>query len=291
MKRALLLVNSGARQAADEKAKIAPALKAHGLELIEATESNPGHFAEIIQRFSEKIDMVITAGGDGTSLCAAKVLQNSPLPLGVIPLGTANNLARSLGIPLSIDEAARVIAQGHVRQVDVASVNGHPFLNVSGMGLSTRINRHVPAESKKRWGLFAYVAYCFTLMKQANHFKATVEYDGKVTHFKSRQITICNGKFYGSGLSIAPDASLSDGQLDLVSAHFTKWWKAFLLIPLYLFKKHSPEKGLRFLRARDFKVTTVPPVALDTDGEITSQTPAEYSISTGSLKIFAPLEN
>mgnify|MGYP002143497407 FL=1 len=288
MKRALLLINGGARQTKELREKIAPALRNVGLDLIETSESNPGHFAELINRFADKIDMVITAGGDGTSLCAAKALLGKAIPLGVIPLGTANNLARTLEIPLTIEGAAQVIGHGHSQKVDVAQVNGNPFLNVSGMGLSTQVNKIVPANHKKRWGLWAYVAYSFSFLHRTKYFKAKVECNGETHSFKSRQITICNGKFYGSGISIAPDASANDGLLDLFSAHFTSGWRVFSLIPLYLLKKHSPDKGLHLLRAPRFTITTVPQINLDTDGEVTSQTPATYEVLNERLTIFTP---
>lgn len=288
MKRALLLVNAGARNGASLRETVAPALRDAGLDLIESSESNPAHFAEIIQRFRDKIDLVVVAGGDGTCMCAAKVLVHSNLPLGIIPLGTANNLARSLQIPATVAEAARIIADGNVAAIDIASVNGHAFLNVSGMGISTRVNRSIPAEMKKRWGVLAYIVYSFSLLRRAPRFRATIEGHGSPKRIRSRQITVCNGKFYGSGISIAPDASISDGQLDLVSAHFTVWWKALLLIPLYFLRQHNPRKGLHLLRAETFTISTDPILVVDTDGEVTTRTPATYELSPKALLVFAP---
>jgi len=288
MKRALLLVNAGSRQGKEKKDAIAPALTAAGLDLIVPSESNPAHFAEIIERFKDKVDLVVVGGGDGTCLCAAQAVMKTSLPLGIIPLGTANNLARSLEIPLAIEGAAKIIGEGATREVDVATVNGKPFLNVSGMGLSTRVNRLVPGDLKKRWGLFAYVFYFFSLLKRSRSFLATVELDGETHRFRSRQIHVCNGKYYGSGLSIAQEATISDGKLHLVSTHFVRTWQMILLLPLYLLKRHNPQRGLHTFSAERLTISTNPPVALDTDGEITTQTPAQYEILTRALRVFAP---
>ena len=291
MKRALLFVNAGSRQGKELRGTIAPALRKAGLEVIEASESNPEGFSEIIHRFFEKIDLVVVAGGDGTCMSAAKVLLKTSLPLGIIPLGTANNLARSLKIPESVDEAARIIGEANVISIDVATVNDYPFLNVSGMGISTFVNRFIPAQTKKRWGVLGYIAYSFAVLRRSKRFRATIAFEQQELGIKSRQITVCNGRYYGAGIAIAPDASITDGQLDLVSAHFSTWWKAFLLIPVYLLKSHNPRKGLHLLRAKNFTVTTNPVLDIDTDGEVTTKTPAKYEMLPKALLVFAPKES
>ncbi len=287
-KRLLLLINAGSRQARERRDEIGPALEKHGFEIHQASEPHAEGFETIIERFGDKMDLVVGAGGDGTSLHIATVARRLKLPFGIIPLGTANNLARSLGIPLDIEGAAAVIGAGNLRSIDMAEVNGKPFFNVSGMGLSTQVNKKVPSHAKKRWGILAYIASSLNLLKHNRHFVAEVTCDGKVQRFKSRQISVCNGRFYGSGLSIAPDAAIDDGRLDLISAHVDKWWLAPFLGLLYFFKRHSPERGMRLLEGTNIHIRTVPIVDIDTDGEITTRTPADYSIHRKAVQVFAP---
>jgi diacylglycerol kinase (ATP) len=288
MKRVLLLVNRGARKAEETRDRIQPALEARGLEVMAPSEHNPSLFMELMERFRDHVDAVVVAGGDGTCLCVADTARRLNLPLGIVPMGTANNLARSLGIAVDVDAAADTIAQGHTRQIDMGLANGKPFLNVSGLGLSTQVNRRVPAELKKRWGVLAYALYFFKWLRRMRPFWAEIECDGKIIRARSLQITVCNGRHYGSGLTIAEDAAIDDGRLDLISAALTHWWEVFRLLPAFLRGRYRPESGVKQLSGRSIRLRTRPSLAVDTDGEVTTRTPVEYELITGGLTVFAP---
>src|SRR5688572_29445006 len=114
-KRALLLVNRHARQAEQFVQAVSLTLASHGLEVIEESTRHARAISETIRRYRDRVDLVIVGGGDGTLNAASDGLVDTQLPLGVLPLGTANDLARTLNLPGDPYEACRVIAAGHTR--------------------------------------------------------------------------------------------------------------------------------------------------------------------------------
>lgn len=287
MKRALLLINRGASQSAKQADKILPLLEAEGLQIVE-TETDVSQFKAKVEANKGKIDLVIVAGGDGSCLSVCALAREANLPMGVIPLGTANNLARSLGVPSDVEGAVKVIGAGITRPVDVAYANGKPFLNVTGMGLSTQVNRGVPAEWKKRWGVLAYVVYFFKVLRRMRPFWVEIECDGKVHRAHSLQITVCNGRHYGSGLTIAEDAEIDDGRLDLLSTKIDRWWEGLSLIPSFLTGRYREPSKVKLLSGKSFTVRTHSAYPVDTDGEITTRSPVQYKVEPGALTVLAP---
>jgi hypothetical protein len=118
----------------------------------------------VIRRYQQQIDLVIVGGGDGTLNATIEAIIETQLPLGILPLGTANDLARTLAIPNSLPEACQIIASGNLRRIDLGSVNGKYFFNVASLGLSVKITQQLTKEIKRRWGIFAYAAIAFQVI-------------------------------------------------------------------------------------------------------------------------------
>ena len=153
MKKALLLVNQHARSGQKLLSQATRELQALGFELIQESTERPHHIPDAIQRYKNQVDLVIIGGGDGTLNAAIEGLINTDLPLGILPLGTANDLARTLGIPTYLPEACQVIAAGQIRRIDLGWVNGKYFFNVASLGLSVQITQRLTKEVKRRWGI------------------------------------------------------------------------------------------------------------------------------------------
>jgi diacylglycerol kinase (ATP) len=288
MPRALLLINPKSRNGNASKDKAIDILKRAGWELIHPEESTKGDFAACVRYHCDKIDCVIVGGGDGSMRAALAGVIETALPMGILPLGTANNLAKNLDIPFDLEKSCGIIATGFTRAVDVASVNGVYFFNVSGLGLSTQINKKVPHDLKKKWGPLAYAIAALKVMTRTRPFRATIEIDGKTTHVRTLQITVCNGRHYGAGLQISDEATIDDGWLDLVSLELDRWWRGLKLLPAMIKGKHDLKKGFRVGQGKEITIITRHPMALDTDGDITAVTPAHFRILPGAVKIFAP---
>ena len=270
------------------RTEVVAALKGHGLKVIDPGEENPKVFPEIIRAHAGKVDVAFVGGGDGTMNTVIAPLREIDCPLAPLPLGTANNFARNLGVPLSIESACEALAQGKPGAVDLGEVNGHYFLNGAGLGISTTINRDVHRELKRRWGILVYFVSTVRVLNRCHPFHAEIECDGQNRRLKVLQVTICNGRHYGAGLTIHPEARINDSFLDLFTLNVARWWQGLGLVPAALRGRLDRFKGGSMLKGREIKVTTRRPRSIDTDGEITTKTPAVFKVLPNALKVIMP---
>lgn len=288
LKTALLLVNPHARQAQKNFPQVLTELKACGFEMIQESPKHPDDFTATIQRYQNQVDVVIVGGGDGTLNLAIAGLVETGLPLGILPLGTANDLARTLAIPTDVTAACQVIAAGYSQAIDIGSVNGHYFFNVASMGLSVKITRKLTKQTKQRWGVFAYAVATLKAVFASRPFYALINADGQQQRVKTLQIAVGNGKYYGGGMSIVHDATIDDQRLDLYSLEIKHWWQVLFVLLSLKTGRHREELGVRTLQGSEFEVYTTKPYAINTDGEITTQTPAHFRVIPQALTVLVP---
>ena len=288
MKRALLLTNPYARRGEATQAEVIQTLQDLGFDLVATFAESPQFFADRICEYQHQVDVVVIGGGDGSVNAAIKGLLDTQLPLGLVPLGTANNLARTLNIPQSLSGACETIAQGHLQKIDLGWINGQYFLNVAGIGLSASVNQQVDKGLKRRWGVIAYVITALRLILKQRRFWAEIHCQGQTLSVRTYQITICNGRYYGSGLKVAADAAINDQRLDLCSLEIQHWWQPFLLLPALVRGEYATGRGIRTLQGSEIEITTRKPYPIDTDGEITTVTPARLKVIPEAIAVFAP---
>ncbi len=286
--RALLLVNRHARQGQNSLSAAIEQLKKLGIDLQEESMDNPQQLPELIRRYQNRVDLVIIGGGDGTLNAAADALIETQLPLGILPLGTANDLARTLEIPNSLPEACEIIAKGQVRRIDLGWVNGKYFFNVASMGLSVQITERLTKETKRRWGIFAYAITALQALWKARPFRAEIRIEGESIRVKTVQIAVGNGRYYGGGMAVAHDATIDDRRLDLYSLELKHWWQIIALLPAMRGGRHTAFPGVRALRGQKIQVYTSKPRPINTDGEITTYTPADFRVIPQALAVLVP---
>lgn len=284
--RALLIVNSQSRRGLASLGPIRQILTKLGLATVEASVSDASGAAQAMREFRDRIDCVVVGGGDGTVISMIPGLLESKLPLGIIPLGTFNDLARTLDLPLEIEAAARRIAAGAVRNIDVARVNGAYFVNEASIGLSSRIARLQTSEIKKRFGFLAVFATSLQALRGSYPFHVEVEYDGKIERFKTIQLTVANSHRFG-GLIYNETAAIDDGQLDLYSLEIAHWFQAIPIVWKLLAQTHAPVAGLRIRRSERFSVRTRRNHHVTADAEPAGFTPAIFEILSGALQVYA----
>lgn len=287
-KRALLLVNPKARRGGEPIEPILARLHAGGLEVVlEPFEAFPVIARDVV-RLRENVDIVIVCGGDGTVSSAAVAVMESGLPMGILPMGTANDLARTLGIPMDLPQAADVIAAGHLRKVDLGTVNGHAFFNVASIGLSTELAQSLDPQTKKRWGRFGYAVAAGRVLTKARPFKANIAEKGGTIKVSTYQIAVGNGRHYGGGNVVEATAEIDDGALDLYSLELSNVWKLALMMRSFRAGRHGAWNEVRTARCIEFDVDTEKPMPVNTDGEVVTATPAHFKVHPGAVSIFSP---
>ena len=288
--RALLLINPGARRGDEAADQALAGLQAQGLDVLSATSFEPQDLADIIAEGKGEIDRVIVAGGDGTLNAAVQGLVGTGLPLAVLPLGTANNLARTLRLPPTLEGACEVAAHGTRRPIDLGWVNGRYFFTTASVGLSVLITEELTSQTKRRWGALAYGVAALRAATQAHPFHAEISWNGGKRQSRTLQIVVGNGRYYGSALPVAEDAAIDDSRLDLYSLEVRHWLGLIRLIPALRRGRHGEKRSVEALRATEFQVRTKVPLKLNVDGEIWGETPASFRVVPRALEVFAPVE-
>ncbi|MFC6490603.1 lipid kinase [Nitratireductor sp. GCM10026969] len=289
-KRALVLINPKARRGQESLAPVLDRLRAGGLVTqVEPFKALP-EIARDIVRLRKMADLVVVCGGDGTVSSAAVAVMESGLPMGIMPMGTANDLARTLEIPMNLVEAAGVIADGQARQIDVGTVNGHAFFNVASIGLSTELAQGLDPALKKRFGRLGYALAAMKVMAKANRFAARITEKGATIEVHTYQIAVGNGRHYGGGNVVEETAAIDDGHLDLYSLEMKNLWKLALMLRSFRSGRHGAWKEVRTARCVEFDIETDKPMPVNTDGEIVTATPAHFKVHPKAISIFAPAE-
>ena len=287
-KRALFLVNPKARRGSEALDAVRDRLGAAGIAVrLEPFDALP-ELARDIVRLREETDLVIVGGGDGTVSASAMAVIDIGLPMGIMPLGTANDLARTLSIPMDLPAAADVIAAGATRHIDLGTVNGHAFFNVASIGLSTELADSLDNQTKKRWGRLGYAVAATKVMARARPFTARITEKGQSFTARTYQIAIGNGVHYGGGNVVEANATIDDGHLDLYSLEVSSLWKLAMMARSFRRGSHGAWSEVRTARCIEFDVETDEPRPVNTDGEIVTSTPAHFKVLPRAIEVFAP---
>jgi YegS/Rv2252/BmrU family lipid kinase len=287
-RRALLIINENSRQGQEGGQAAVEVLERSGVQLRHEICIGPDSLADTIRRTAEQVDLVVLGGGDGTLSSAAPALLETGLPLGILPLGTANDLARTLGIPLDMAGAAQVIVEGKLRRIDLGEVNGKPFFNVASMGLSVGMTRELTHDVKQRWGKLGYAVATFRALWHMRPFSAAIRSGDEVQKVRTLQISIGNGRYYGGGMAVEEGAEIDDGRLNLYSLEFDHLWKLALVYPAFRKGRHGMWKEVRTMSCSEVEIRTGRPKKINTDGEITTETPAQFRVLRQAVSVFAP---
>jgi YegS/Rv2252/BmrU family lipid kinase len=287
-KRALLLINRHSRKGKENFAQTVDLLNHWDFEIISVPLKKVEDIPFLMEKYRSNIDLVIVGGGDGTLNAMADMLVETQLPLGIIPLGTANDLARTLGIPNSIAEACRIIAEGNLKYIDLGWVNNKYFFNVASLGLSVKITQKLNKGLKRRLGILAYAWTALQLLSKTRPFTAMIGIDGQNIKVKTLQIAIGNGRYYGGGMPIAHDAQIDDQRLDLYSLEIQHWWQIFPLLWTLPRGQQGLLSWVRTLNGKEIQIQTRKPHSINTDGEITSTTPAIFRVIPAAIGVYIP---
>ncbi|HEX8822240.1 MAG TPA: YegS/Rv2252/BmrU family lipid kinase, partial [Archangium sp.] len=212
---ALVVVNSKCRMGREALPATIAALEARGITLVGSHRlSKPKSMDRVLQQALQAgVKRILIGGGDGTLNAAMRHLLGRDVTLGVLPLGTGNDFARSLGIPPTLEEACDIIAAGYTARVDVGLANGRPFLNAASLGLATAIAKRLTPQLKRRVGKLAYPVAAFAELWEHQPFHLRVKTDRGELEVDALQFVVGNVRYHGAGNMVTPDATLDDHRL------------------------------------------------------------------------------
>lgn len=276
------------RQARNAGANLDPALEILGgtAELVVIdTGSGSDLVPQLRAALDRGIDRMVVGGGDGTINSSLPLLLESGVPLGILPLGTANDLARSLDLPSDAVEAAKIIAAGHTRRIDVGMVNDKPFVNAAGIGFSTTLHRALAPRTKRVLGPLAYPLGVLKHWRSHRPFVADLEIEGIRRRHRTIQVTVANGRFYGGGATAHEGAAIDDGMLDVVLMQPHSLLRFVLTLPRLRQGRFEDAPAVTY-RAAELMLRTRRTEAISTDGEESTTTPARFRVLPRALEVF-----
>jgi len=235
-------------------------------------------------------EMIVAAGGDGTlnEVVNGIGATNSSVRLGLIPLGTGNDFARTLGLPTDLDEAIAVLAAGQTRAIDLVQVTSDKvryFVNVSAGGFSGLVNEKLTPAMKKTWGPLAYLRSAVAALPQLRAYRTKVSFNKKKPLTLSLyNVVIANGRYVAGGRLIAPKASIDDGLLDIILIKERSAAELALLAAKVALGHHLSSDAIVFRRAAKVTVNSQPGMWFNVDGELVGNEPATFEVLPRALQ-------
>lgn len=271
---------------------------------LEILTTTPNTDADVLTEIAleRRAEVVIVAGGDGTVSKAAAVLNQTGIPLGIIPRGTANGLANALGLPTNFKQACDVIGKGHVRPVDLAecrltTATGEQrtvlMVLLAGIGFEATVVENADRAAKDRWGILAYIWSGFQQLRQLDLFTATLELDSRRITTPATALTIANAAPPTSILAQGPAGVVyDDGLLDVTivasETRLSAIAASYTLLRSALLGEAADQPGIGYVRTPEVTVQTDPPQGVVIDGEIVGYTPLTCTCIPQGLQIFCP---
>ena len=241
-----------------------------------------------LERRAREFDALVVAGGDGTFHGLAKVLKRAGKPVGILPLGTANDLARTLGIPFDLHQAAGVIAGGHRKRIDLGRAGRELFFNVATVGLGAEVPRFHSGERKRRLGILNYPLSLWLAWRQNRSFRCRIECDGDTVRGRFIHIAIGNGPHFGGGLVVDEDCRIDDETLYLYAIKPVGFWRLLRLAPWIRAGQLRPWPEVITLRGARIALHTARRRSLNLDGEMSGHTPRVFTVEPKALEVFVP---
>lgn len=250
--------------------------------------TDPDELEDVVLRALEKKpELVILGGGDGTISGLVDLLVGKGVALGVLPLGTANSFARTLGIPLDVPGAVAVLRDGRRQRIDLGMIDDDYFANCAAIGISPQIAETVPHNLKKVAGRAGYLAWAAYQFVRFEPFTLIVGEGADETRMKVVEVRISNGPFHG-GTEMVEGASVTSGEIvvQAVCGHFkrrlVKNWAAGFI------GHEARHEHTREFRGKSLKVRTEPPLPISIDGEVLATTPVTARVAAGVIEVIVP---
>jgi YegS/Rv2252/BmrU family lipid kinase len=245
------------------------------------------HALDEAQRAADLGEIPVVMSGDGLVGMIGGALASTDVPLGIVPGGRGNDLARVLGIPTDPAGAVAVLAAGQTRRMDVGEANGKRFLCIASAGFDSEANR-IANETKMIRGnlVYAYAAIRTLLAWKPARF--TLKVGDESLRFTGYSVSAANSKAFGGGMLIAPDAELDDGEFDIVMVGEIGKLRALSNLPKVFKGTHTDNEEVRVVRAPRLELSASRPFAVYADGEHLTDLTATLRVLPNALSVLAP---
>lgn len=290
-KEAVLVVNAHSRKGQDLFAQAKEKLEQAGMRLIaaHAVEQPEKMDAIVRQAVADGAPMVIVGGGDGSMSGTVDELVGKDCVFGVLPLGTANSFARTLGLPLDLDGAVQAIARGRRRRVDLGMIDGDYFVNAASLGLSPMIGKTVPHKLKRYLGRIGYLMWAVKCSVGFRAFRLIIDDGQKERRMWSTEVRILNGPYHG-GVELSDNADVDTGEIVVQAvvgrSHARLAWDWYAKF----FKLRDRDAHTQEFHGKAFTITTRPRQRISIDGEVLAKTPVVAKIAPGAIEVAVPGE-
>jgi YegS/Rv2252/BmrU family lipid kinase len=231
-------------------------------------------------------ELPVVISGDGLVGAVGGAIAGGEIPLGIVPVGRGNDLARVLGIPTEPEEAIAVVLAGHTRTIDIGEANGRPFLGIASVGFDSDANRI--ANESRLGGNLVYAWAALRALVAWKPARFTIAIGDQRTRVEGYSVVVANSKAYGGGMYIAPDAELDDGRFDVVT--LAKLGKLRYLgnLPKVFKGTHVRIPQVNVTRAARLTVSASRPFAVYADGEHLTDLPADLRVIPSALRVLVP---
>jgi diacylglycerol kinase (ATP) len=235
--------------------------------------------------------LIVAAGGDGTLNEVVNGLAEDfgKARLGLLPLGTGNDFARSINVPADLEAALDVLREGRVRTLDVGRATlgneSRWFINMSAGGFSGQVSEKAD-EVKDRWGPLAYLRAAVGTLFGLQGFNATLLVDGvERLELETYNVVVSNGRYVAAGIPIAPHSELDDGRLDLMLVPTATLPQLARLVPQILLGRHGESDLLIIRELTTLEIESDPPMAFNVDGELIGEGPIRFEVLPRALEV------
>jgi YegS/Rv2252/BmrU family lipid kinase len=291
--RVLLIANPASRRGARLIGRAAEAVRGTGASCEVAHTERSGHAAEIAAARGAQFDVVLTLGGDGTAMEAAGALAWSDTPLGVLPGGTGNLLARALGVPMRVETAVPALLAGTRKRIDLGVIKGHRFAVAAGVGIDAAMVEETPPWLKRRLGVLAYTLMATRAALRAvlrrQFFLARIEIDGEIIERRAAAVLFANfGAILENRIAFGPEIQMDDGVLDCCIFSPTNLRDAVRIMWRVTRRDFRPDPSILYRKGTRFRIETDPVLALQADGELLGTTPAEIGVEPLAVQLLIP---
>ncbi len=293
MRRVLLIVNPAARLGARREATALRELRRAMLDADVVTTSYAGHAGRLARERAAAYDAVFTLGGDGTAVEVIGALAGKGPPVGILPGGTGNLLARSLGIPLTMRRAVRALANGREARIDLGLLrDGRIFAIGAGVGVDASMIAETPRWLKRRLGVLSYVIVGLRSLLRFDSFQVSGTVDRVPFERRASAILVANfGTMFRHLLTLGDGILHDDGVLDVCVFSPTSNADAARITWKMMRRDFSPDPCMSYLSGREIEISTVPPRTVQADGELAGSTPLGARVLPGAGHLLLPNTN